>query len=168
MIQTERLLIRPWNESDVQAYLTLSTDIGYNCFSPPGIYLVKDEVEALAKIKERMHKYALNRAGKFPIFLRGSDEFVGTCGFDPYTIEGKPEFELGYRLVLRHWGKGYATEAACAVVDHGFKVLDRLRLFAFALKVNKPSIEVIQRLGFQPIGKIFHFGLDHELFAQER
>lgn len=45
LIETRRLTLREWCEMDVDCYLRLSRDVGYNCFSPPGAYLVRDEEE---------------------------------------------------------------------------------------------------------------------------
>jgi len=50
LIETPRLTLREWRETDVECYLTLSRDVGYNCFSPPGRFLVKDEDGARARI----------------------------------------------------------------------------------------------------------------------
>ena len=46
LIETQRLTLREWRDTDVECYLTLSRDVGYNCFSPPGAYLVRDEQES--------------------------------------------------------------------------------------------------------------------------
>lgn len=48
-LETPRLIVRSWRETDLDPYLTLSTDVGYNCFAQPGYYLVRDRAEALEK-----------------------------------------------------------------------------------------------------------------------
>lgn len=60
LIETPRLTLREWLETDVDCYLTLSRDVGYNCFSPPRRFLVKDadggmafgEVPCFARLRE--------------------------------------------------------------------------------------------------------------------
>jgi hypothetical protein len=63
--ETERLVLRNWLESDVDYYMILARDVGYNCFSPPGHFLVKTAAEAKRKIDERMNLFAARKLGKF-------------------------------------------------------------------------------------------------------
>jgi RimJ/RimL family protein N-acetyltransferase len=78
--------LRNWQESDVDHYLVLAGDVGYNCFSPPGRFLVRTAEEARAKVLERMLLFNERRLGKFPIFLRATGEFIGTCGMEPFDL----------------------------------------------------------------------------------
>jgi len=105
-LETERLLIRPWTIDDVPHYQAMSTDVDYTCFSPPGIFLAKDESEVIQKIKTRMTLFEEHQIGKFLIFKKNSGSFVGTCGGDHFDLKGQKEVELGYRVMLAHWGKG--------------------------------------------------------------
>ncbi len=83
--ETERLLVRNWQESDVNHYLVLAHDVGYNCFSLPGRFLVDSPEEAHGKVRERMRLFDERKLGKFPIFLRATGEFIGTCGMEPIS-----------------------------------------------------------------------------------
>ena len=151
-LETERLIVREWRESDIGSYLTLSKDVGYNVFSTPGCYLVKDDFEALAKIRARIALFNTNGLGKFPVFLKTSGEFLGTAGFDPYTLDGSGEVELGYRLCLEHWGKGYATEAVRAMLQWAYGALDLNRVEAELDTRNAASARVLEKLGFEREG----------------
>ncbi len=86
MLETERLVLRNWRESDVDHYLVLAGAVGYNCFSQPGRFLVHSAAEAQAKVRERLRLYDQRKLGKFPIFLKDSGEFIGTCGLEPYDL----------------------------------------------------------------------------------
>lgn len=168
IIETGRLAIRPWRAGDVSHYEFLSKDVGYNCFAPPGVYLVRDEAEALKKIEDRISVFERHGIGKFPVFLKGTDRCIGTCGFGYCDIDGAQEPELGYRLALAYWGKGYATEAAGALLEYAFGELGKQRVFAFAVKQNPASLKVIGKLGFQYRSGLVHAGLDHDLFVMTR
>ena len=89
ILETERLVLRNWRESDVGHYLVLANDVGYNCFSPPGYFLARTTKEASAKIRERMLLFQERKLGKFPIFLRATGEFIGTCGMEPFDLSGR-------------------------------------------------------------------------------
>jgi RimJ/RimL family protein N-acetyltransferase len=117
-IETERLLIRPWIIEDITYYHNMASDIGYTCFSPPGIFSVKNEEEAAVKVKNRMTLYNEHKIGKFLLFEKSTGAFVGTCGGDFFNLDGQKEVEMGYRIMLGHWGKGFATESGKALINY--------------------------------------------------
>jgi RimJ/RimL family protein N-acetyltransferase len=149
VLETERLILRDWRKSDVTHYLVLARDVGYNCFSLPGRFLVHSHEEAQEKVRQRMRLFDERKLGKFPIFLRSTGEFIGTCGMEPFDLEGRPEVELGYRLCLNFWGKGYAKEAAQAILNYGLGDLQLARIIAFVLPQNKASVRILEQLGFR-------------------
>jgi ribosomal-protein-alanine N-acetyltransferase len=163
-IETKRLYLKNWEQSDVDAYLTLSKDVGYNCFSLPGRFLVRNAEEAAEKIRNRMSLFEKTRLGKFPIFLKETGEFVGTCGLEPYELASQPEVNLGYRLCLKHWGRGYATESATAMLRYGFGALNLPRIIAFVLPQNTASINILEKLGGMHVQDFEHAGLPHRLY----
>lgn len=165
-LKTDRLIIRPWRDEDVKHYLAMSVDVGYNCFTPPGVYLVKDQAEALEKVRARMQNFSNFGIGKFPIFLKATGEFIGTCGADKFELEGKPEYELGYRFMLNHWNKGYATESANAVLDYLFKNLKIPQVHAFAVYQNPASLKVIEKVGFTYLRDFQWFNITHRLYVK--
>lgn len=167
-LQTERLVIREWREGDVDHYITLSKDVGYNCFSLPGYFLVKDAAEARERVQERIGLFRARKLGKFPIFLRGTGEFAGTCGLAVYRLEGHEEVELGYRLCLKHWSQGYAREAAAAVLRYGFGDLKLEKIIAFAVPQNRASLKIVEALGFVYQREIIHAELVHRLYDFSR
>jgi len=68
VLETERLVVRNWQESDVNHYLVLAHDVGYNCFSLPGRFLVHSPEEAHEKVRERMRLFDERKLGKFRFF----------------------------------------------------------------------------------------------------
>jgi ribosomal-protein-alanine N-acetyltransferase len=167
-LETERLTLRNWLESDVASYVCLSTDVGYNCFSPPGRFLVSSPEEARDRIQERIDLFDRQEMGKFPVFLKATGEFVGTCGMEPFELEGKSEVELGYRLCLKHWGRGYGKEAARAILEYGFGSLNRARIMAFVLPQNRASVKILENLGFGYVREFMHYDLSHRLYEYPR
>ncbi|MGE0171344.1 MAG: tetratricopeptide repeat protein [Oligoflexales bacterium] len=163
--KTERLIIRPWTQEDVPHYLTSSMDAGYNCFSTPGRFSVRDKKEATEKVDSRVALFEQRGLGKFLLFTKNGNEFIGTCGIDPYQLDGREEFELGYRLCLRFWNQGYATEAARAILDYGFTTLDLDRIIAFAVHQNTASLKTIEKLKFRYERDFSHAEMPHRLFG---
>lgn len=173
MVVTERLILRNWRESDADHYLVLAGDVGYHCFSRPGRFMVRNAKEARAKVRERMLLFDRRRLGKFPIFLKKSGlkepgEFIGTCGIEPFNVDGQPEVELGYRLCLKFWGKGYAKEAAAAMLKYGFDDLKLPKIMAFVLPQNRASVRILEQLGFQYLRDFVQAELCHRLYEFPR
>jgi [ribosomal protein S5]-alanine N-acetyltransferase len=163
-IHTPRLLIRSWRESDAEHYLELAKDLGYHNFSPPGFYAAKTKDEALEKIRPRLRLFEERGLGKFPVFLKETGEIIGTCGIEAYFVDGIEEREIGYRLNLAHWGQGYATEAARALMKYGLEELKIPRLIAFAAPQNVGSVAIIEKLGFRYWKMIEHNGVPHRCY----
>jgi RimJ/RimL family protein N-acetyltransferase len=80
-------------------------------------------------------------------------------------LDGRPEVELGYRLCLQHWGKGYAVEAAEATLQCAFTELRRDMVWAFVLPQNRPSLKVLEKLRFKYRRDILHVEQWHRLYA---
>jgi RimJ/RimL family protein N-acetyltransferase/predicted enzyme related to lactoylglutathione lyase len=166
-LETERLEIRPWLAKDVDHYLTLANDVGYTAFSLAGQFAL-DPNEAVERIKDRIDLFESKKVGKFLLFSKNSHELIGTCGLGAYEIDGHEEMEIGYRLRLQHWGKGYATEAAESTLDYGFRTLGLDRIVAFALSQNRPSIRVIEKLGYRYLKHFLHAEISHALYEMTR
>ncbi len=166
-LETERLEIRPWIAEDVDHYLTLSHDVGYTAFSHAGQFAL-DRKEAAERIRDRSDLFESKKVGKFLLFSKGSNELIGTCGLGAYEIDGREEMEIGYRLRLQHWGKGYATEAAESILDYGFRTLGLNRIVAFALSQNRPSIRVIEKLGYRYLRHFLHADISHALYEMTK
>ena len=115
-------------------------------------------------MRERKRLFDERRLGKLPIFLRATGEFIGTCGMEPFDLEGQPEVELGYRLCLNFWGRGYAKEAATAMLSYGFVDLKLAPIMAFVLPQNKASIRILDQLGFRYLRDFVRAGLHHRLY----
>lgn len=160
---------------DLVHYQTMSLDVGFNCFTPPGIYLTKDEADLREKVRVRIERYEQTGATKFPMFERSTGRFIGICGGDWFDLKraqppapgARPEsleLELGYRLLLEYWGKGYATEAAIAMLAHLHQALGRRTIYAFALHQNAPSLKVLERIGFEYEREFVWAELKHRLY----
>ena len=93
------------------------------------------------------------RRFQLAIVLRDDGRLIGNCG-----IRRKPdnewEADIGYELSPRYWGRGYATEAARAMVDFGFRHLGLRRISSWCIADNVASARVLERLGFVQEGRL--------------
>jgi ribosomal-protein-alanine N-acetyltransferase len=115
------------------------------------------------------------------VVLESSNQLIGSCGIRMASADAH-EADIGYELSPGHWGYGYATEAARAMVEFGFAELGLHRVWSWCIADNVGSVRVLHKLGMQPEGRLRHkeyfkgrwwdrllFGiLDHEWEAQQR
>ena len=100
------------------------------------------------------------------MFLKSTNEIIGTCGFDFFDRNGKKELELGYRLKLSFWGKGFATEAATALLHYSKTKLNQKVAYAFVLPQNNASVQTLKRLQFQYLEPMIHANISHDLYQR--
>jgi RimJ/RimL family protein N-acetyltransferase len=140
-LTTERLVLRPPREQDAEAIAMLANNrrIAENTLRIPHPYRLADAEGFIASAKHREDEIA------FLITRRGED-ILGACGIA--KLDGETP-EIGYWLGLPFWGNGYATEAARAVIDHGFLDHGYDILVAGARVSNPASRRVLEKCGFQ-------------------
>ena len=146
-------------------YFLTSERLGFRCWEPGDLCiatalwgdsavtrLFSKEPFAPEQIKERLQQELATELDcgvqYWPMFELNSGEFVGCCGLRPYKREDKV-YELGFHLRTEQWGKGYATEAARAVLKYGTEVLRLPAIFAGHHPDNSASRRVLLKLGFE-------------------
>jgi RimJ/RimL family protein N-acetyltransferase len=142
VLETERLTLRAPRHEDVKAIAVLANDrrIAENTARIPHPYGVDDAEQFVATVNARDGEVC------FVILLDG--KLIGGCGIDPR--DDAPE--LGYWLGARFWGRGFATEAVRAVIDHAFGDLQHETLQAGARVSNPVSRRVLEKCAFQWTG----------------
>ncbi len=91
-------------------------------------------------------QYQKYHHGRWAVHLKENSEFIGWCGLKRIPKRNFPD--LGYRFFKKHWGKGYATEAAKRIIEYGFEVLQLPGIFAAAHIENIASQKVLEKCGF--------------------
>ncbi len=150
MITTERLLLRAYTLADAPALKRLinSREVALNTLRIPYPY-PDGEAERWISTHDEAHKrgdYA------FAVTLREGGELIGTIGL--HTKLDHDHAELGYWIGVPYWGRGYATEAAAAVVRFGFETLPLNRIYAMHFARNPASGRVLQKIGMRHEGTL--------------
>ncbi|MGD0715770.1 MAG: GNAT family N-acetyltransferase [Gaiellaceae bacterium] len=155
-LETERLVLRLPRLEDVDDLLEFVGDdevmqwIGGEA---------GDRAAAVESVERSIGRWELNRVGPFAVLLDG--HVIGRVGllvWDTRTWETSSyeeagehaQTELGWALTRRHWGHGYATEAARAVRDWAYAECDVERLISLIAPDNVRSIRVAEKLGARP------------------
>lgn len=143
--QTERLIIREFQVSDIEALAKILAKPEVMQYSLDGVLSHK---QTAVKIQSFLDSYQKNGYGKWAVIHRQSGRLIGYCGIVE-EIEGKLENELGYRIDSDFWGQGLATEAAKACLDYGFQKFNFDYILGIVEPENKASIRVLDKVGMK-------------------
>ena len=145
VLETGRLLLRHLTMADLDALAALYADPDVRPYFPDGTRTFEQTRDELAWIIDVY--YPRYGYGLWATILRETGEFIGRCGLLPWDIEGRTEVEVAYLLAKDHWGRGLATEAARAIVDHAFATLPVERLICMTDPENDASRNVAVKVG---------------------
>jgi len=145
LIETERLLLREITLDDKEALFRLHADPAVQKYT--GEPVVKSIEEMEKAIETRIINYKKYGFGRWATILKSEKQCVGWAGL-AYLPEFD-EIDLGYRFLADYWGLGIATEASRAILKYGFDTLNLKKIIAIALKENKASIRVMQKVGME-------------------
>ena len=156
-LETERLVIRPLEERDADAWIEMLGDPEVRRFlpdfPPPKRDSVPDAIERRNRLeRERGHTM-------WAVATKMDDRFIGQCGLVPVEGEG-PEIEIAYHYRPDSWGHGYATEAAVAVLSYGFDRVQLNRIIAVVMPDNVGSSRVLEKAGMRFEGLATYYGFD--------
>jgi RimJ/RimL family protein N-acetyltransferase len=145
VIETGRLLLRRWRDADRDPFARMNCDPVVMEFFPKS--LSRAESDGLVdRIEAHFAEYGF---GLWATELRATGEFIGYAGLavPRFTAAFTPCVEIGWRLDAAHWGKGFATEAARAVVRVAFEVIGLAEIVSFTVPENLRSRRVMEKLG---------------------
>jgi ribosomal-protein-alanine N-acetyltransferase len=145
VLETSRLILRPFREDDVDLLAELLANPDFMRFSS-GPFSREKTASFLDKV------IGWQRAGRpspFAVTIKPNGTLIGYCGFLHQQVDGSDEVEIGYRLHPEFWNRGLATEAAVAVRDHGFRDLKLSRVISLIHPDNAPSRRVAEKNGMK-------------------
>lgn len=142
-LETDRLLLRPFRASDVDAYSVLCGDPDVMRYIGGGRTL--DRADTWRAIATNLGHWELRGYGLWAWEEKSSGQLVGRGGL--WNPEGWPGVEAGWMLARGQWGKGFATEAARAAIAWGFANLPVAEIISLIQPDNMRSIKVAERLG---------------------
>jgi RimJ/RimL family protein N-acetyltransferase len=142
VIETERLILRGWRTDDLDPFARMSADAEVMRFIG-GATPARNDVWRLMSLI--VGHWALRGFGFWVVERKSDRAFLGRVGL--WQPEGWPGMEVGWALDRPFWGKGYATEAARASLDHGFAHYPVTKLVSTIAPENRASQQVAERLG---------------------
>ncbi|MFC5419818.1 GNAT family N-acetyltransferase [Bosea eneae] len=145
VLESERLLLRPRTEADLDAIAAMNADpLVMRYIRPLG-----DPSMSREGVKARSFLNVDRGLGYWSVFARDDEsELLGYVGLIPWPIE-EGAVELSYRFAARHWKQGYALEAGARLVRHGFAGLALPQIAIVTHPDNAAALRLAERLGFR-------------------
>ncbi len=159
--EAARLRLYPPRPEDLEARLAMDRDPEVMRFIRP----IPEDAEAQrAEIRNQILQPP--RGAYWHVEERAAPGFIGWCGLFP--LEDSGLIELGCRFVRAAWGRGFATEAATAILDHGFRTLRLDLIVAVSDPANAASHRVLSKIGLRAAGTARHYGRELPFFELSR
>ena len=165
-LETDRLKLRMWRESDLDAYADMCADPLVMRYLGPGKVMTRPESwRSMAVFIGHWHMRGYSH---WAVEEKATQKMIGRIGF--LNPEGWPGFEIGWTLARHAWGKGYATEGAKVALQYAFKELDQRHVISLIHPCNVASMKVAERIGekFERKTRLFEwdvlvYGIDRPL-----
>ena len=155
-LETRRLILRPMLETDIDPLHLIFTDpkvmasFNHDPFTP------EQTSRWLQRNLDHQKEFGY---GLFSIILKETGALIGDCGLERMDVEGTLVTELGYDFRSDFWNQGYATEAAIAVRDYAFEVLQLQELVSLIRVGNLASKRVAEKIGMRLADEFTRFGI---------
>lgn len=151
--ETDRIIFRQWKDEDRQPFARMNGDPLVMQYLPRSLD-EKASNHLVDKFQAHFDKYGY---GLYALERKEDGAFMGFTGLNtveftaPFTSPKKPATEIAWRLDYEYWGKGYGSEAAQAVLNHGLKKLKLPEIVAFTVFDNTRTIALIEKIGMHRV-----------------
>lgn len=160
--ETKRLLIRPLVKSDSQEWQEFIMDGIATKYFPDDWKLQPEK--SVEWIELQLARYKENRYGLLALVDKSTGKLIGQCGLLSQKVDGKDELEIGYHLIPKYWGNGYAIEAASEFKNISFENNLAESIISIIDTNNSRSQKVAQRNGMTLETQTIFLGMDVFIF----
>ncbi len=151
--ETQRLILRSWQPDDLPLFIAMNKDLRVMKYFP-SLLSDADSEAFYSRIQEEFDRKGW---GLYAVELKSNGRFIGYVGLHEIGFEADftPGIEIGWRLSADCHNRGFATEAARAVLQLAASQ-GITRLYSFTAEINKPSERVMQKIGMKKVGEFNH------------
>ncbi len=157
--ETDRLILREVVQTDLEAMFELDSDPEVHKYL--GNKPVKRIEESIKSIEFIRNQYVERGIGRWAVILKETQEFLGWSGLKlnkgEEKMNGHNEFyDVGYRFIKRHWGKGYATESGLAAIQYAFETMKLKTVYGITEIGNLASHKALLKIGLDYIEDFYY------------
>lgn len=163
-IETDRYYLRKIEDTDLQGIYDLDSNPAVRQYL--GLTPITSIAEAQSIIDYIKNQYDKYNIGRWAVIDKVTNEFVGWSGlkYETEVRDSMDYYDLGYRLLEVHWGKGIATETSQAALSYGFEQLNLTEIYAGARIDNIASNKVLQKVGLTQMEVFDYDGMLHNWY----
>lgn len=146
-LETPRLLLRQWREKDLEPFTAMNLDPQVMRYFPE----TRTPSQTRAFYERIQQEFTEKGYGLYAAEEKASGRFMGFIGFHgaDFAADFCPCVEIGWRLDVPFWNRGYATEGASACLAMGFEQIGFEQVYSFTAVPNYPSRRVMEKLGLE-------------------
>ena len=161
--ETDRLILRELVSADAGGMFELDADPEVHRFlGNHTVHLLSESAAAIEAIRQQ---YTDNGIGRWAVLEKTTDSFIGWGGLklikEPVNKHVN-YYDMGYRLIKRYWGKGYASEIAAVTLTYGFEELNLNEICAMVHIDNGASRHVLEKAGLHFVNKFYYGSDEHD------
>ena len=165
ILETERLILREFDEKDVESFYLLGSDPTVIRFTgDPGLTSLEHAGEVLRS--RPLADYRKYGYGRWACVHKEDGTVIGFSGLK--FLDELKEVDIGFRLLPAYWGAGLATEAGRAVLDFGFRQLRLASIIGLVDPENVASVRVLEKLGLKFVGMTMYQGTNTAKYVVHR
>lgn len=163
-LETTRLLLCLWESSDWPAFKPIATNPHVMKYISGGEPWPDEKI--MEFVDRQIRHYRERGFCLWKLLLTENHRLVGFCGLQP--LDDLPGIEIGWWLASDQWGQGLSTEAARCVLEDAFSRIGLSRIVAVALRENRASIRIMEKLGMRFEAEVNHHGFRVDLYSIEK
>lgn len=145
-LETDRLAFRKFVREDIEALFEIQSNSDVMRYAVNG---PSSEESVHRFIDFTLARYEKDGVGQWAVIEKKTNLVIGECGLSISNIDRQTEHNLAFRLSRKFWTKGFATEAALACRNYGFKNLGLERIISIQDRDNKASLKVLHKIGMK-------------------
>jgi ribosomal-protein-alanine N-acetyltransferase len=167
--ETERLILRELLPTDDSGMFELDSDPEVHRYlGNKPVQDIEQSREIIAYVRRQYGDYGI---GRWAVVEKSTGDFMGWSGlkfFDKAVNNHTGFHDIGYRLIKRYWGKGYATESAMAALNYGFTTLNLPVIYGMADVENAASKNILHKIGLKFVETFDYDGILHNWYEIAR
>jgi len=149
-IETNRLILRDIQPTDIDGMFELDSNPEVHKYLGNKPFKIKSQSEDIINsIIQQYHEFGI---GRWAMVNKQTNEFMGWSGLklNTVTLNSNTNFiDVGYRIIKRFWGQGYATESSIVALDYGFNTMGLDTIYGITEKGNEASHRVLLKVGLR-------------------
>jgi len=166
--ETERVILRELVETDDIGMFELDADPEVHRYlGNKPLTTIEQSQKEIGFIRQQYIDFGI---GRWAVIEKTTGNFLGWSGLKLNTKEVNKHshfYDIGYRLIKKFWGKGYATESAIAALDYGFNELNLQTIYGMADVENTGSNKVLKKIGLTYMETFDYSGILHNWYKME-